>query len=73
MSNVNLNDELQRIDMQLTELEDLRTSIVHKMVAQIPTDIGSSNLLPFPNPTAITGRPSLSYEWPIGALPPELP
>jgi hypothetical protein len=73
LSSANLHDELQMVDMQLSKLEDLRTSIVHRMIAQLPVDTRSSNLLPFPRPSAITERSSLPSEWPIGTRPTEMP
>src|SRR4030081_1237966 len=73
LSSANLHNELQMVDMQLSKLEDLRTSIVHRLIAQLPVDTRSSNLLPFPRPSAITERSSLPSEWPIGTRPTEMP
>ena len=61
-----LHEELAIVDEALAALEERRTNIVHRMMAQISPDTGSSNLLPFPKPTRITVRPTRSLEWPIG-------
>jgi hypothetical protein len=66
MNEATMHDELRRIDGELSSLERLRTSIIHKMTAQHSADRASSKLLPFPNQTAITERPSPSSEWPAG-------
>jgi hypothetical protein len=71
MNNARIHDELRRIDGELSRLELLRTSIIHKMTSQRSVDRASSKLLPFPNPLAITERPSPSSEWPIGTPPNE--
>jgi hypothetical protein len=73
LSKGNLSDELERIDIELAKLENLRTSTINRMGNQLPDKIGSSNLYPFPEPDGISERPSISSEWPIGVPSTEMP
>ena len=69
MSRRTLQQELDAIDSQLSELEDRRTALIHRLEASGDRKSALTNIIKFPRTIGVTETVSKSDDWPQNPSP----
>ena len=69
MSRRTLQQELDKIDTQLSELEDRRTALIHRLESSGVRKSELTNIIKFPRTVGVTETVSKSDDWPHNPRP----